>query len=67
MPQTGRRNALKLLSGSFALASFPWADLAMSEEANPRGATTPPDGRLAILFDGEMRTRVLFRAKALTP
>jgi len=67
MPQTGRRNALKLLSGSFALASFPWADLAMAEEAKLPGATTAADGKLAILFDGEMRTRVLFRAKALTP
>jgi alpha-galactosidase len=64
MPQTGRRNALKLISGSFALASFPW-ELA---GANPTAAgKSAADGTLALLFDGSLRTRVLFRGKPLTP
>ncbi len=48
MPQTGRRNALKLLSGSFALASFPWA-----ANAAATGTTvdkTAADGTLALSF-----------------
>ena len=63
MPQTGRRNALKLLSGSFALASFPWAEGALG--AAPAGETAA-DGTLALLFDGSLRTRVLLRGKPLT-
>ena len=54
MPQTGRRNALKLLSGSFALASFPWAESRVAA-----GAVGEQDGRrrhLALLFDGTLRT-----------
>jgi alpha-galactosidase len=64
MPHTGRRNALKLLSGSFALASFPWA-----QAASPAGSVggTAADDTLALLFDGSLRTRVLFRGKPLTP
>jgi alpha-galactosidase len=65
MPQTGRRNALKLLSGSFALASFPWAQAATSG-ADPV-AKTAADGTLALSFDGNLRTRVLLKGKALTP
>jgi alpha-galactosidase len=65
MPPTGRRNALKLLSGSFALASFSWA------EAAPVGAGTGDqtvgDGTIAIHFDRTLRTRVFLRGKALTP
>jgi alpha-galactosidase len=63
MPQTGRRNALKLLSGSFALASFPWAEGALG--AAPAGETAA-DGTLALLFDGLLRTRVLLRGQPLT-
>jgi alpha-galactosidase len=65
MPQTGRRNALKLLSGGFALASFPWARAA--SEAGSAGDKTAADGTLALLFDGSLRTQVLFRGKPLTP
>jgi alpha-galactosidase len=65
MPQPGRRNALKLLSGSFALASFPWARAA--SEAGSAGDKTAADGTLALLFDGSLRTQVLFRGKPLTP
>src|SRR5690348_17142275 len=63
MPSTGRRNALKLLSGSFALASFPWA-----EAATPAGSSgeSAGDDTLALLFDGSLRTRVMFRGKPLT-
>ena len=64
MPQSGRRNALKLLSGSFALASFPWSREA--EAAAGSGKTTAADGILALSFDGNLRTRVLFRGKPLT-
>jgi alpha-galactosidase len=64
MPQTGRRNALKLLSGSFALASFPW-ELAGAQGS--AGGQSAADGTLALLFDGSLRTRVLFRGKPLTP
>jgi alpha-galactosidase len=63
MPQTGRRNALKLLSGSFALASFPWAQGAPG--AGPSD-TTAADGTLALSFDGILRTRVFLRGKPLT-
>jgi alpha-galactosidase len=65
MPQTGRRNALKLLSGSFALASFPWAEAA--SRAGETAAKTAADGTLSLLFDGALRTRVLYRGNPLTP
>ena len=64
MPHSGRRNALKFLSGSFALASFPWADAASEP---PAGSKTAADGTLALLFDGSLRTRVVFQGKPLTP
>ena len=64
MPQTGRRNALKLLSGSFALASFPWAGSAGA--AAKLGDRNASDGTLALSFDGNLRTRVFFRGKPLT-
>ncbi|HUQ10115.1 MAG TPA: glycoside hydrolase family 36 protein, partial [Steroidobacteraceae bacterium] len=64
MPQIERRNALKLLSGSFALASFPWARAATPDAA--AGTQTAADDTLALLFDGSLRTRVLFRGKPLT-
>ena len=64
MPQTGRRNALKLLSGSFALASFPWAQGAVSAAGS--GDRTAADGTLALSFDGTLRTRVFLRGKPLT-
>jgi alpha-galactosidase len=70
MPPTGRRNALKLLSGSFALASFPWADGFAAAGASVSAAPddkTAADGTLALLFDGSLRTRVLYRGKPLTP
>jgi len=63
MPQTGRRNALKLLSGSFALASFPWARGAAG--TSPAGESAADD-TLALLFDGSLRTRVLLRGQPLT-
>jgi len=65
MPQTGRRNALKLLSGSFALASFPWG--ARAAQAGAAADKTAADSTLALSFDGTLRTRVLLRGKALTP
>jgi alpha-galactosidase len=65
MPQTGRRNALKLLSGSFALASFPWAEAA--SPGGEAGARRADDGTLALLFDGTLRTRVLLRGHPVTP
>src|SRR5690348_16114015 len=64
MPHIGRRNALKLLSGSFALASFPWAEAAPGTV--PAGETAS-DGTLALLFDGSLRSSVVFRGKPLTP
>jgi alpha-galactosidase len=66
MPPTGRRNALKLLSGSFALASFPWARAA-DTAAGAADGRSAADGTLALLFDGSLRTRVLFKGKPLTP
>jgi len=66
MPQTGRRNALKLLSGSFALASFPWAD-GWAAAGAAAADKTAADGTLALLFDGSLRTRVLYGGKPLTP
>ncbi len=63
MPHTGRRNALKVFSGSFALASFPWG---LAGAAAPAGNKTVADGTLALSFDGALRTRVLLRGKALT-
>jgi len=65
MPQTGRRTALKLLSGGFALASFPWAHGAETG-ALTSGDLTAADGTLALLFDGQLRSRVLLRGKAIT-
>jgi alpha-galactosidase len=64
MFQPGRRNALKILSGSFALASFPWAERALG--AAPAGEAAADD-TLALLFDSSLRTRVLLRGKPLTP
>jgi alpha-galactosidase len=64
MPQTGRRNALKLISGSFALASFPW-ELAGAHAL--KAGKEASDGTLAVLFDGSMRTQVVFRGQPLTP
>ena len=63
MPQSGRRNALKLLSGSFALASFPWARGAAGTSP---GGESAADDTLALLFDGSLRTRVLLRGQPLT-
>jgi alpha-galactosidase len=68
MPHSGRRNALKLLSGSFVLASFPWAQSVGKVSA--KGAASDKiaaDGTLALAFDGRLRSRVLFRGKPLTP
>jgi len=64
MLQTGRRNALKLLSGSFVVASFPW-ELASSGAA-PAADKTAADGTLALLFDDSLRSRVVFRGQPLT-
>ena len=68
MPQTGRRTTLKLLSGGFALASFPWAKSAepASPAASPSGERSAADGTLALLFDNQLRTQVLFRGKPVT-
>jgi alpha-galactosidase len=63
MHQPGRRNALKLLSGSFVVASFPW------ELASAKGMVAgkeASDGTLALVFDDSMHTRVLFRGQPLT-
>jgi alpha-galactosidase len=65
MPQTGRRTALKLISGSFALASFPWADAAAA--IGSAGEQVAADDTLSLLFDGTLQTSVLLRGKALTP
>jgi alpha-galactosidase len=54
-----------LLSGGFALASFPW-ELARGT-AGPDRERTAADGTLALLFDGSLHTRVLFRNEPLTP
>src|ERR1044071_8921018 len=63
MHEPGRRNALKLLSGGFVLASFPW-DLA---HANTKVAgKSVDDGTLGLLFDDSMRTRVIWRGQPLT-
>ena len=64
MPQTGRRNALKLLSGSFVVASFPWQ---LASANAQKAGNSAGDGTLALVFDGSMRTQVVFRGKALTP
>jgi len=64
MPQTGRRTALKLLSGSFALASFPWAEAA--SKTGSAGEQVAADDTLSLLFDGTLQSRVLLRGKALT-
>jgi alpha-galactosidase len=45
------------------LASFPWAEAATTGSPD----RTAADGTLALLFDGSLRTQVLFRGKALTP
>jgi alpha-galactosidase len=66
MPHPGRRNALKLLSGSFALASFPWAG-AHGSDAQRDEDPAAADGTLALLFDRSLHTRVLYRNEALTP
>lgn len=65
MPQTGRRNALKLLSGGFVVASFPWAEAALAGTAASADRAAA-DGTLALLFDGSLRTRVVFKGKPLT-
>jgi alpha-galactosidase len=65
MPQTGRRTALKLLSGSVALASFPWAEAA--SKIGSAGEPVAADDTLSLQFDGTLQTRVLLRGKALTP
>ena len=57
---TGRRNALKLLSGSFVLASFPW----QLASANARVAgQLVNDQWLGLMFDDAMRTRVIWRGQ----
>src|SRR3954470_11351823 len=69
MLKTGRRNALKLLSGSFVVASFPW-ELGTAAAADQSAASddrTAADGTLALLFDASLRTRVMFRGQPLTP
>src|SRR5690242_10201814 len=63
MHEPGRRNALKLLSGGFVLASFPW-ELAQGN-ATVSGKTVA-DGTLGLLFDDTMRTRVIWRDQPLT-
>src|SRR5262245_27199979 len=61
----GRRNALKLLSSGFALASLRLAGAETSREvANDR---TAADGTLALIFDGNLHTSVLLRGKPITP
>ena len=63
MHEPGRRNALKLLSGGFVLASFPWE----MAGADPMVADKSiGDGTLGLLFDDAMRTRVIWRGKPLT-
>ena len=63
MHDPGRRNALKLFSGGFVLASFPWE---LASAATPGAAQAIDDGTLGLLFDGAMRTRVIWRGQPLT-
>jgi alpha-galactosidase len=63
MPSSGRRNALKLLSGSFALASFPWVNARAAAESANQSAD---DGRLFLSFDSSLRSRIGVRGKVLT-
>ena len=65
MPRVGRRKALKLVSGSFALASLPWPNLGAAASVGP-GTLAASDGTLSLEFDPQLRSRVLFRGKALT-
>jgi len=65
MHEPGRRNALKILSGSFVLASIPW-ELSAAAASSVTGEPIA-DGTLGLLFDGAMRTRVIYRGQALTP
>jgi alpha-galactosidase len=64
MPQIGRRNALKLLSGSFALASFSWSPWSAAAASRDESVG---DGTLALLFDGSLHSRIIFQGRPLTP
>ena len=66
MPQPGRRNALKLLSGGFVLASFPW-ELTSANSPKTTAGQSFGDGTIGLLFDETMRTSVYWRGQALTP
>src|SRR5919108_4855915 len=65
MPRLGRRNALKLVSGSFALASLPWSRVTAA--ATPNGELTFSDGTLSLSFDKALRCSVGLRDRSLTP
>jgi alpha-galactosidase len=66
MIQPGRRNALKLLSSGFVLASFPWELASATAPATGAGGILG-DGTLGLLFDDALRTRVIWRGQPLTP
>ena len=66
-----RRNALKLVSGSFILAAYGvpalGAEFGETVVGEPRpGDKTASDGTLALAFDELLRTRVSMGGKALT-
>src|SRR5689334_11582493 len=67
-----RRNALKLVSGSFVLAAYGvpvlGAEFGEKVVGEPRpGDKTASDGTLALAFDDMLRTRVSMGGKVLTP
>lgn len=64
MSKLGRRTALKLVSGSVAWASIPWAQGATNTDANARAVAN--DKQLSIAFDQQMRTRLIVRGETLT-
>jgi alpha-galactosidase len=64
MPRVGRRNALKLVSGSFAVASLPWPGVGAS--AGPAGDRTAGDGTLSVSFDSNLHSRIALRGNPLT-
>jgi alpha-galactosidase len=63
MAPLGRRTALKLVSGSFALAALPWSRVSW---AATTGDKTASDGTLSITFNRTLHSRIAFRDQALT-
>ncbi len=63
MLRFGRRNALKLVSGSFALAAVPWT---RGQAGSPNDELTFSDGTLSLSFDKSLRSSVALKDRALT-